>query len=266
MSRALDGDSHLPGDYSHANKLGRRRGMPSLHLPPFHQRPRLNQSIGSGQRWTRIEEAGSGKEIAERVRRGKASLRIFQSPWGIEFFICDTVDDTDGVRPPVEILVPSSQMPSVATNAGTGTGDVRTNNAPSMNGLGFGTGNSVFVALTMLCIASNLMAFVVSSGLPPMYVELDRLVQPGSLLSLLRTEGIILIISFVLLGLVRNVVERTVFQGLILGVLAADAVNDIALVYTGNWPIAIETALATAVSIPALVGILMSRRIGSPSS
>lgn len=222
----------------------------------------MNPSIGSGQRWTRIEEAGSGKEIAERVRRGKASLRIVESPWGIEFYICDTVDDADGVSPRVEIVVPSTQMLSATTNAGTGAGDIRTNIAPTTNGLGFGTGKSFFAALTILCIVSNLIAFVASSGLSPMYIELDRLVQPGSLLSLVRTEGLILISSFVLLALVRNVTERIILQGLILGVLAADAVNDIALVCTGNWPFAIETALATAVSIPALVGILMSRRLG----
>jgi hypothetical protein len=224
----------------------------------------LNQSIGSGQRWTRIEDAGSGKEIAERVRRGKASLRMVQTPWGIEFYICDTVDDAYGVRPRVEILVPSTRTLSAATNAGTGARDIRTNIAPVMNGLGIGTGKSFFAALTILCIASNLIAFVVSSGLPPMYVELDRLVQPGSLLSLVRTEGFILISSFVLLALVRNVSERMILQGLVLGVLAADAVNDIALVSTGNWLFAVGAALATAVSIPALVGILMSRRLGKP--
>jgi len=235
--------------------------MPSLQLRTFHQRSRLNQSIGSGQRWIRIEDAGSGKEIAERVRRGKASLRMVQTPWGIEFLICDTVDDSDGVRPRVEILFPSTQMLSPAINGGAGTGDIRTDIAPATNGLGFGTWKSFFAALTILCIASNLIAFVVSSGHPPMYIELDRLVQPGSILSLVRTEGFILISSFVLLALVRNVAERVIFQGLILGVLAADAVNDIALVSTGSWPFAIVTALATAVSIPALVGILMSRRL-----
>jgi hypothetical protein len=238
--------------------------MPSLQLRTFHRRPRLNQSIGSGQRWIRIEDAGSGKEIAERVRHGKASLRIVQAPWGIEFYICDTVDDANGFRPGVEIFVPSTQMLSADTNAGTGTGAIRNNIAPAMNGLGLGTGGSFFGALAILCIASNLVAFVVSSRLPPIYMELDRLVQPGSLLSLARTEGFILISSFVLLALVRNVAERTILQGLVLGVLAADAMNDIALVSTGNWPFAMELALATAVSIPALVGILISRRLGKP--
>jgi hypothetical protein len=36
-----------------------------------------------------IEEAGSAKEVAQRVREGKAFLKIVETPWGIEFYICD---------------------------------------------------------------------------------------------------------------------------------------------------------------------------------
>jgi len=224
----------------------------------------LNQSDGSGQRWISIEDAGNGKELADRVRRGRASLRIVESPWGIEFYICETVADADGATPRFEILVPSTQRLSAATNAGTRGRYVQTGTAPATNSFGFGAGKSLFAAITMLCVACKLTAFLVASGLPPVYVELNRFDQPGSLPSLVMNAGFILIISFGLLALVRNVAQRTILQGLILGVLAADVVNDIALASTGNWLFAVGTALATAVSIPALVGILTSRRLESP--
>ena len=36
-----------------------------------------------------IEDAGPAKEVADRVRRGKAFLKIVEAPWGIEFYIVD---------------------------------------------------------------------------------------------------------------------------------------------------------------------------------
>ena len=35
-----------------------------------------------------IDEAG--KDVVERVRKGKAALNIVETPWGIEFFIVDS--------------------------------------------------------------------------------------------------------------------------------------------------------------------------------
>jgi len=224
----------------------------------------LSQPVGSGQRWMRIEDVGNGKEMAERVRCGKASLRIVQSPWGVEFYICDTVEDTCRTGPRVEILVPSAKMLSEPTYAGAVGKENQAHTAPAGTGSGLVAGRSFFAVLTVLCAASNLIAFLVSSGLPRMYIELDRLVQPGSLFSLIRTEDSILIGSLVLLALVRNVVERSILQGLILGVLAADAVNDFVLVSTGSWLLAMELALTTAVLIPVLVGIVLSRGLVGP--
>ena len=37
----------------------------------------------------RIEDAGSSKEVAEWVRQGKAFLKVVETPWGIEFYICE---------------------------------------------------------------------------------------------------------------------------------------------------------------------------------
>lgn len=36
-----------------------------------------------------IEDAGPAKEVADRVRQGKAFLKIVEAPWGIEFYIVD---------------------------------------------------------------------------------------------------------------------------------------------------------------------------------
>ncbi|MDE1852344.1 MAG: hypothetical protein KGI38_01220 [Thaumarchaeota archaeon] len=38
-----------------------------------------------------LEQAGSGREIAERVRQGKAFLQIVSTPWGVEFYVCEVV-------------------------------------------------------------------------------------------------------------------------------------------------------------------------------
>ena len=38
-----------------------------------------------------MEDAGSGKEIAEKVRAGKALLEIVSTPWGAEFYLCELV-------------------------------------------------------------------------------------------------------------------------------------------------------------------------------
>jgi len=47
---------------------------------------RLPKSI-LNTRGVPIEDAGSAKEVAQRVREGKAVLEIVETPWGIEFYI-----------------------------------------------------------------------------------------------------------------------------------------------------------------------------------
>jgi hypothetical protein len=39
-----------------------------------------------------IEQAGSAKEVADKVRQGKAFLKIVSTPWGVEFYICEAGD------------------------------------------------------------------------------------------------------------------------------------------------------------------------------
>ena len=34
-----------------------------------------------------IERAGSAREIADRIRQGRALLKIVSTPWGVEFYV-----------------------------------------------------------------------------------------------------------------------------------------------------------------------------------
>lgn len=36
-----------------------------------------------------IESAGGAKEVADRVRQGKAFLEIVGTPWGVEFYVVE---------------------------------------------------------------------------------------------------------------------------------------------------------------------------------
>jgi hypothetical protein len=36
-----------------------------------------------------VEQAGSGKEIADRIREGRALLKIVATPWGVEFYVVE---------------------------------------------------------------------------------------------------------------------------------------------------------------------------------
>jgi hypothetical protein len=40
-----------------------------------------------------IERAGSAKEVADRIRQGKAFLKIVSTPWGVDFYICEVGDE-----------------------------------------------------------------------------------------------------------------------------------------------------------------------------
>ena len=59
-------------------------------------RPNRFELVGPDSFWSTkavpIEEAGSAKEVADRVRQGKAYLKIVETPWGIEFYICEAED------------------------------------------------------------------------------------------------------------------------------------------------------------------------------
>lgn len=227
---------------------------------PIHDPLKLNHSIGSDEGMTPLEDAGPAKEIAEKVRQGKASLRIVETPWGVEFYIHEKGTRGSSLRPRNEILIPSTQILSALAKAGVGREVTPSNQLPAIGGLGSVYGKPSFIALTILCVTSNLAAFLMSSVNPSLYVELDRFVQPGSLFSIATSEGAILALSIFLLAMVRNVTERTVLHSLVLGILAADAVNDLVLISTGDWFLSMELAWLTAASIPTMVGLLLLRR------
>ncbi len=43
----------------------------------------------SGARAVPIEAAGGAKEVADKVRQGKAVLKIVETPWGVEFYVVE---------------------------------------------------------------------------------------------------------------------------------------------------------------------------------
>ena len=49
----------------------------------------MNQPADSGLNVVPIETAGSAREVAEKVKQGKAFLKIGQTPWGVQFYICE---------------------------------------------------------------------------------------------------------------------------------------------------------------------------------
>ena len=229
------------------------------------RRPELAQLTRNGQRMILLEDLppGSAKEVAEKVRQGKATLRIVGTPWGVEFYICETGDLADRVKSQVEIFLPSTQYLRATAREEIGIVDTRTSLAPALGSLEPRRCGLSLAALTIMCMISNFIAYVISAGLPQKYVELNLLDRPVSSLSLARSEGLILAASILLLALIRDVDQRTVLHSLVLGVLAADAVNDAALVYAGNWLLALGLAVVILVSIPAIVHTLLPPRGGN---
>jgi hypothetical protein len=113
----------------------------------------------------------------------------------------------------------------------------------------FRSSGGVFVCVAML---ANLIAFVASTNLPSAYMEVDQLVQPGSLLSLARTEGFILGGSVLLYLLSPRGLERIALQSLVAGFLSADAVNDVILRTTGSNLLATEFSWVAASMLPMM--------------
>ena len=43
----------------------------------------------AGAKAVPIEAAGSAREVAARVREGRAFLKVVSTPWGVEFYVCE---------------------------------------------------------------------------------------------------------------------------------------------------------------------------------
>jgi hypothetical protein len=116
-----------------------------------------------------------------------------------------------------------------------------------------------FSPLVALAATSNLVAFMVSSHPLGGAVELNSAVQPGFLSSLVRTEGLVLLASVVIVVFVRKDFERIALQSLVTSLFFADAVNDVFLILTNNLLITAEASYVAAASVP-LVMVLRLRR------
>jgi len=227
-----------------------------------------------------LQKAGRSKEIADKVRQGKAFLRVVGTPWGVEFYICQPKANGGGlaqtagkgIDPSFKVLYtvkkaeassffPHSQPDSRLSNKPFFARTViRTRAVLTSALLAPGRGRAPFLALTVFCMLSNLVAFAVTSRLSLSFVELNPLVQPGSPISLLATETAILIFSAILLTRIHDSGERTALQSLIAGVFGADALNDLVLLFTGDGFLAAVMAWLVAASIPTVVCIELLRR------
>ena len=92
------------------------------------------------------------------------------------------------------------------------------------------------------------------------------MVQPGLLLSLANTEGVILVESLALVAWVNKTGVRVAFQSLLAGYFAADEANDVVIIVTGNAIVATELALAVAASLPLLAWSILLKEGRIPDS
>jgi len=83
-------------------------------------------------------------------------------------------------------------------------------------------------------------------------MELDQWVAPGSLLSLGRTEGLILAGSVLFYLVSPRGLERIAIQSLVSGFFTADAVNDVILRTTGSNLLATEFSWVAAAMLPMM--------------
>ena len=71
--------------------------------------------------------------------------------------------------------------------------------------------------------------------------------------SLGYSEGIVVLVSFVLSGLVRNEAKRSVVLAAVLAVLTGDALNDIVFTLIKSQFLAVDISYACTALIPAFV-------------
>jgi len=122
---------------------------------------------------------------------------------------------------------------------------------------------SVSITLVLASISANLLAFTLSLRIPSGASEVNPLVHPGLLVSLGYSEGIIVLISFMLSVLIRDEAKRSVVLAAVLAVLTGDALNDIVFSVTNSQFLAVDISYAFTALIPSFVAI---RWIQSQSS
>ena len=114
---------------------------------------------------------------------------------------------------------------------------------------------SVSFTLVLASTSVNILAFTLSLRIPTGASEVNPLVQPGMLASLGYSEGIIVLISFVLSVLIRDEAKRSVILATVLAVLTGDALNDTVFSVTNSQFLAVDISYAFTALIPAFVAI-----------
>jgi hypothetical protein len=61
-----------------------------MNMPELGNQTSAGYSMAFGNH-VPLEDAGSGKEIAQKIRDGRALLEIVSTPWGVEFYVCNLV-------------------------------------------------------------------------------------------------------------------------------------------------------------------------------
>jgi hypothetical protein len=113
--------------------------------------------------------------------------------------------------------------------------------------------SSVTFTLVLVSISANLLAFTLSLQIPSGASEVNPFVHPGSLASLGYSEGIIILISFVLSILILDEAKRSVVLAAVVAVLTGDALNDIVYSLSRSQFLAVDISYAITALVPALV-------------
>jgi len=114
---------------------------------------------------------------------------------------------------------------------------------------------SVSFTLVLASVSANLLAFVLSLRIPTGASEVNPFVHPGMLASLAYSEGMILLVSFILSVLLRDEAKRCVILGAVVAVLTGDALNDIVFTLTSSQFLATDISYAFTALIPAFVAM-----------
>jgi hypothetical protein len=114
---------------------------------------------------------------------------------------------------------------------------------------------SISSIIILASISANLLAFALSLQIPNDASEVNPLVHPGMMASLLFSEGIILLVSFLLTILLHDEAKRSVVLAAVAAVLSGDALNDLVFSLTNNQFLAVDISYAFTALIPALVAM-----------
>jgi hypothetical protein len=114
---------------------------------------------------------------------------------------------------------------------------------------------SASFTLVITSISANLVAFALSLQIPSGASEVNPFVHLGMMVSLGFSEGIVVLVSFILSRLLRDEAKRSVILAGVVAVLAGDALNDIVFTLTNSQFLAFDISYAFTALIPAFVAM-----------